>query len=235
MAELDEIQARRIDWQVVRGLLKNRSYLLLAAQGFFGVFPWQVLTFWFFRYLEVERGYTSDEAMVAMLSAIAALAIGYLVGGSLGDFFFRRTPRGRVLTAMVGVLAGALFLIIALRVPAEQQGRFLIPLGLTGLTMSIAAPNVVASIHDITEPEVRGTAQALKDFAENIGSAVAPWLAGVIAVRASLHVAILAICVSTWILCALLFGAMSLWVPDDVARLRKTMEARALSEQQGAP
>jgi MFS family permease len=234
MAGLDEIAAQRIDRRVVVGLLRKPSYLLLIGQGFFGVFPWQVLTFWFFRYLETERGYTPDGAMMTMIVAIVTLSAGYFVGGLVGDFFFRRTPRGRVLTAMVGVLAGVLFLVLALSVPADRPELFLLPLALTGLTMSVSAPNVVATIHDVAEPEVRGTAQSMLSFAENFGSAVAPWLAGLIAVHYSLHLAILVICVSTWLLCALLFGATAWLIPGDVARLRQIMQDRAQAEQASA-
>ena len=232
LAGLDEIADHRIDKQVALGLLRKKSYLPLLAQGFFGVFPWQVLTFWFFRYLEAEREYTPDEAMLSMMVAIVTLSAGYFLGGSVGDFFFRRTPRGRVLTAMMGVLAGALFLVLALSVPAASRGPFLVLLALTGLTMSVAAPNVVATVQDVTEPEVRGTAQAIMSFAENIGSALAPLLAGLIAVSYSLHVAILVICTIAWILCAILFGVTAILVPRDIERLRETMQARAQEEIQ---
>jgi MFS family permease len=230
LAGLDQIADHRIDKQVALGLLRKKSYLPLLAQGFFGVFPWQVLTFWFFRYLEAEREYTPDEAMVSMMVAIVTLSAGYFLGGSVGDFFFRRTPRGRLLTAMVGVLAGALFLVLALSVPAASRGPFLVLLALTGLTMSVAAPNVVATVQDVTEPEVRGTAQAIMSFAENIGSALAPLLAGLIAVSYSLHVAILVICTVAWILCAILFGVTAILVPRDIEGLRETMQARAQEE-----
>jgi len=192
------------------------------------------LTFWFFRYLETERGYTANEAMLNLLVAIVMLSAGYFLGGWIGDFMFRRTPRGRVLTSMVGVLAGAIFLALTLSVPIDNQGLFILLLAPTSLTMSIAAPNVTASIHDISEPEVRATAQAVESFAENLGSAVAPWLAGLIALSYSLHVAILAICVSTWLLCALLFGVSALYLPRDVEQLRGVMRARAQAEQQVA-
>jgi MFS family permease len=230
LAGLGELSAQRIDKTVVVALLRNRSYLLLMAQGFFGVFPWQVLTFWFFRYLETERGYTSDEAMMTMIVAIVTLAAGYFLGGLVGDSLFRRTLRGRVLTAMVGVLVGAILLTLALSVPTDNRGLFLLFLGLTGLFMSVASPNVVATVHDVTEPEVRGTAQALQNFAENIGSAVAPLLAGIIALQSSLQVAILVICVTTWLACAALFGATALFLPQDIARLRQVMRARAREE-----
>jgi MFS transporter, Spinster family, sphingosine-1-phosphate transporter len=227
LAGLADVSVRRIDKETVLRLLRNPSYLLLMTQGFFGVFPWQVLTFWFFRYLEAERGYTPDEAMVTMLVAIATLSAGYFLGGAIGDFAFRRTPRGRALTSTVGVLAGAGLLVLTLNVPDADRGSFMLLLGLTGVMMSMAAPNVVAIIHDVTEPEVRGTAQAVQYFAENIGSAIAPWLAGLIAVQYSLHVAILVLCVSTWILCGLLFGATAVVVPRDIARLREILRERA--------
>jgi MFS family permease len=231
MAGLEDIVVQRIDRQVAAGLLRKRSYLLLVAQGFFGVFPWQVLTFWFFRYLEAERGYTSDEAMMTMIVAIVTLAAGYFLGGMVGDFFFRRTLRGRVLTGMVGVLAGAMLLVLTLSVPVASRGLFMLPLALTGVTMSMAAPNVMATIHDVTEPEVRATAQAMLSFAENLGSALAPWLAGLIAVRFSLHAAILAICVTTWLACAGLFGATAFLIPRDIERLRRVMRERAEEAQ----
>jgi MFS family permease len=234
MAGVEEVAVQHIDRSVALGLLRKKSYLLLTAQGFFGVFAWQVLTFWFFRYLEAERGYSSDEAMLTMLVAIVALAAGYFLGGMVGDFFFRRTPRGRVLTSMFGVLAGAAFLLLTLSVPAGEQGLFLLPLALTSLAMSMAAPNVVATIHDVAEPEVRGTAQAMLSFSENFGSALAPWLAGLIAIRFSLHAAILAICLTTWLVCAGLFGVTALLIPRDVEALRRTMRARA-DEAQPAP
>ena len=166
-----------------------------------------------------------------MLVAIVFLSIGYFLGGGLGDFFFRRTPRGRVLTAMAGVLAGAVFLTLLLVLPTAD-GKLSIPLlALMGLTMSVASPNVIATVQDVTEPEVRGTAQSVMSFADTAGSAFAPWLAGLIAVSHSLHVAILVICISTWLLCAVLFGVTAVFIPGDVARLRQTMEERAAADR----
>jgi len=227
MEELDEIGVYRIDWQAVRELLRIRSLLLLMAQGFFGVFAWNVLIFWFFRYLEMERGYTSGQAMTTMLVAIAALSIGYLLGGNLGDALFKRTRRGRAIVGGLGALAAAVFLLLTMSVPAENTALFTVLLAFTGVTMSITAPNAMASVPDITLPEARSTAQAVRKLVEDGGAALAPYLAGVIAMRASLHTAIIVICVSTWLACAVLFGAVAYVVPDDVEALRRTMEARA--------
>ncbi|MBN1259210.1 MAG: MFS transporter [Anaerolineae bacterium] len=231
---LESTERYRIDWETVRGLLRNRTLLLLMAQGFFGVFPWNVLTFWFFRYLETERGYTPGQAMTTMLVAIVALAAGYFVGGSLGDALFKRSPRGRVLVGGSGVLLGAGFLLITMNINAANTTLFMVLMAFTGITMSIAAPNVMATVHDTTVPEVRSTARSMHKLVEDGGAAMAPWLAGVIAMRASLHTAILGICVSTWIICAILFGVTALVVPGDVERLRHTMQERAREVRQHA-
>ena len=231
LADLGEISTYRIDRKVVVGLFHKPSLLLLFAQGFFGVFPWQVLTSWFFRYLEAERGYSSGEATIAMMVAILAMSAGYFIGGNLGDWFFKYTTRARPLVSAVAVLLGAAFLLIAMGIPVGNQSLFAVFLGLTGLFMPFASPNVTATVHDVTKPEVRSTALAVQYFIEQGGSAVAPALAGLIAVRASLHTAIIAICVSTWVVCAILFGFTAILVPRDIKKLRQAMRERAEQER----
>jgi MFS family permease len=89
LAGLEEIRTYRFSWQAARGLFRRRSLLFLYAQGFFGVFPWNVITYWFFRYLETERGYDSDTVLLTMMVAVLVLAAGYYLGGALGDWLFR--------------------------------------------------------------------------------------------------------------------------------------------------
>jgi predicted MFS family arabinose efflux permease len=227
MQEVGYVDERKIEWATVRSLFRNRSFLLLMVQGFFGVFPWNVLTFWFFRYLETERGYSSGQAMTTMIVAIVTLSAGYYVGGYLGDLLFQRMKQGRIIVSALGVLAGAAFLYVTMSIPAEQTGLFMVLLGLTGVTMSMASPNVTALTFDVTVPEVRSTAQSIQKLVEDGGSAVSPFLAGLIATRYSLHVAILVICIATWLLCAAFFATMIRTVPHDVDVLRQTMRERA--------
>jgi MFS transporter, Spinster family, sphingosine-1-phosphate transporter len=231
LANLEKIGIYRFDMQTALGLFKKRSLLLLFAQGFVGQFPWQVITFWFFRYLETERNYSGDAVFMTMAPAVLVLASGYFVGGALGDYFFKRTPRGRMLVSMVAVLTGALMLTLTMNVPLENQGLFTIMLMLTALFIPFASANVVSTVYDITLPEVRSTALAVQYFIENGGAALAPLLAGIIAVNYSLHTAILSICVTTWILGAIFLGATSYLVPYDIITLRTQMRERAAFEQ----
>ncbi len=231
LANLEQIGIYRFDKKIALGLFKKKSLLLLFAQGFVGVFPWNVITYWFFRYLETERNYTSDQVLMTMAPAVLVLAVGYFVGGAAGDYFFKRTPRGRVLVSMAAVLIGAVLLTLTLRVPIENQSLFLVLLMATALFIPFASPNVVSTVYDITLPEVRSTALAIQYFIENAGAALAPLLAGFIARDTSLGRAILLICVSAWILGSILLAFTAYVIPQDIGTLREQMRKRAIRDQ----
>ena len=232
LADLEEIHAYHFDKNIALGLFRKKSLIFLYAQGFVGVFPWTVITYWFFRYLETERNYNSDEVLITMLPAILVLALGYFIGGALGDMLFKRSPRGRLLVAMTGVITGALLLIITLNIPIENQTLFMLFLIATALFIPFASANVVSTVYDVTLPEVRSTALAIESFIENGGAALAPLLAGVIAKYASLHIAILSICFTAWFLGTIFLGLTAYIVPNDIATLRSEMRSRAEFERQ---
>ena len=231
LEDLDKIGVYRFDKKIAVGFFRKRSLLFLFAQGFFGVFPWTVITYWFFRYLETERFYTEDAVLMTMVPAVLVLALGYFVGGSLGDFFFKKSPRGRLLVSTAAVLLGAILLFLTMNVPVENQSLFLIMLLATALFIPFAGPNVISSVYDITLPEVRSTALAVQYFIENAGAALAPFLAGLIAVRSSLHNAILIICISAWIIDSILFAVAAYLVPEDIKTLRQQLRERAEQER----
>ncbi len=230
LADLEEIGIYRFDWKIARGLFRKRSLVLLFIQGFFGVFPWNVITYWFFRYLETERGYSSDAVLTTMVVAVAVLASGYFIGGAAGDFLFKRTLRGRLFVSTTAVLLGAVLIFIAMNVPVDNRGLFLVMLSITALFIPFAAPNVISTVYDVTLPEVRSTALAIQMFIESAGAALAPLLAGLIAVRSSLKDAILIICVSAWVLCFIFFAVTAYLVPRDINTLRGQMRRRAEQE-----
>ncbi|MCD6521052.1 MAG: MFS transporter [Anaerolineae bacterium] len=174
MEGVEQIPSFTFDWQVAKRILRSPSMRFILIQGFFGVFPWNVLTYWFFRYLETERGFTGAQATLTMMVAIVSLAGGYFIGGVLGDFAFRRTLRGRVLVANTAALLGMVLLVLTLSIPNQQRLLFTISMALTGLVMSWPTSNVSATIQDIAEPEVRSTAYALTEFISNTGAALSP-------------------------------------------------------------
>jgi len=231
LVDLEHMSTYRFNWATARDLFNKRTLRILFVQGFFGVFPWNVITYWFFNYLETERGYDQNAVFLTMVVAVLVLAAGYPFGGALGDYFFKRTPRGRALVAATGVLMGAVLLTITLSVPHENQMLFMILLAATALFIPIAAPNVVSTVYDVTLPEVRSTALSIQYLIESSGAALAPGIAGLIADQTSLKSAFLLICVSTWILCGIFFALVAFFVPHDVQVLREQMRQRAEQER----
>jgi len=194
-----------------------------------------VITYFFVGYLLTERKYDETSVLFVMGPVILILSLGYFVGGSLGDWLFKRTKKGRILVSSVGVILGAIFLLFAMLTPVEQKTTFFILMSLTALFMPFSSPNVLSTIFDITPPEVRSTAQAVEYFIENSGAALAPIIAGAIAVATSKQTAILWICVSTWVLCFILYLGALFFIDGDIMNLRAQMATRAADQKQNLP
>ena len=231
--ELQNVQLQhryKFSFKTALELFKKPSMLFLFLNGFFGVLPWQVITFWIFRYLEVERGYDEGTILVTMVIAILAMSIGFPFAGWLGDQLFRKSLRGRLLVGCIGIFLGIVFAILALNTPVASRMQFGIFLVIMAFFMPFAAANVLATIYDITVPEVRSTTNALFNFAEQIGSAAAPSIAGLIAVKASLGSAILWISTIAWSVCLVMLIIGMAYVPRDILGLRKQLADRAALE-----
>jgi len=227
---LEEIGVYKFEFKQVGALLKKRTMWFVLLQGFAGVFPWNVITFWFFTYLAEERGYSEDSILFTMAPAILVLSAGYFVGGALGDMLFKRTPRGRVLVAMFGVLIGAILLYFTMSVPVEDPSTFFILLCATALFIPLASPNLIATVYDISLPEVRSTALSVQYLVEKGGATLAPLVAGIIADNANLHTAILTLCITAWLLCFFFYSFALIFIPGDVRTLRIQMAERAAKE-----
>lgn len=231
LASVSHLERYKFSWKTVGGLFKKKSLIILFLQGFIGVFPWNVITYWIFDYLKSERGYNDSQTMLTMVPAVLVLAAGYPLGGALGDRLFKKTPKGRVIVGAAGVAIGAVLLWITMQVPLDNKVLFGILLSATALFIPFASPNVLSSFYDVTEPEIRATTNAAQNFIEAAGSALAPLLAGIIADKSSLGNAILWICTGAWAICFAFFIFAGRFIPKDIADLKEKLKARALSAQ----
>ncbi|MBI4762249.1 MAG: spinster family MFS transporter [Chloroflexota bacterium] len=222
-----EMQTFKFSWAEAAQIFRKRTMWFIFLQGFAGVFPWNVITYFFFAYLERERGYDAGSILFTMAPVILILASGYFIGGALGDFAFKRTKKGRILVSSTGVAAGAILFYLAINTPIEARTQFFILMCLTAVFMPLSSANVIATVYDVTVPEVRSTAQALEYFIENGGAAFAPILTGLIADAIDLKTAILLICIVAWGLCFFFYLGALFTIDKDTADLRRQMAQRA--------
>ncbi len=241
LSALGDIPTYTFQWQSLTALRNRRTLFPLLAQGFFGVFPLQVITFWFFSYLERERQFDSGAIFPIMAAAVAMMSIGTVVAGSLGDRFSQRSRRGRLVVAAVGIGISTVLLPVTLLLPPDTSplvfGAFL---ACTAFFTLFSGPNVIATIHEVTPPEVRSSALSFQYFVENIGAAGAPWLVGIISLRLGLSSAILIVAGVTYALCLLFMLLAVRTVAEDVDALRgemrqRTMEIMAARAAAGQP
>jgi MFS family permease len=226
---MPEMQTFKFSWSEALEIFKKKTMWFIFLQGFAGVFPWNVITFFFFAYLEKERGYDANGILFTMAPVILIMAGGYFLGGWSGDILFNRSNKGRIIVSIIGVLLGAIFLYFAITTPVEARNQFFIFMCLTALFMPLSSANVIATVYDVTVPEVRSTAQATEYFVENAGAAFAPIITGVLADQYSLQTAILLICSLAWGLCVLFYLGALFTIDHDTHHLRAQMAERAKS------
>ena len=226
-AGMEEMTQFKFSWAEAKQVFKKKTMWFVFLQGFAGVFPWNVITYFFFDYLAKERGYDEGSVLLTMGPVVLILASGYFVGGSLGDWAFKRTRKGRILVSSVGVIMGAVFLLLALNTPIEARGVFFVFMALTAIFMPLSSPNVISTVYDVIVPEVRSTAQSVEYFIENSGAAFAPVLAGIIADAFSMGTAIMWVSITAWVLCFFFYLGALFFVEGDIQSLRAQMAERA--------
>ena len=230
--EFEGVEGKKLEhfhfsWKEVAQIFRKKTMWFIYAQGFAGNFPWNVIVYFFFGYLMTERGYDNNSILLTMAPVILILASGYFIGGTLGDALFKRTNKGRIIVSSIGVLLGALFLYLAMTTPVGNRTQFFIFMCLTAVFMPLSSPNVIATVYDVTVPEVRSTGQSLEYLVENMGAAFAPLLTGLLASQIGLSNAIIFMCLTAWLICFLLYLGALFTIDHDVHTLRAQMAERA--------
>lgn len=225
-----EVQQHKFNWKSLSQIFKKKSLWMVYAQGFAGVFPWNVITYFIFRYIQVERGYDNTTTLLIMAPSILLMAAGYPVGGWLGDKIFKKNKGGRLIASEIGIVLGMIGLLLALNTPASQPLLFGILMCITGFFMPFASPNIISTMYDVTLPEVRSSAQSVESLIETAGACVAPLLAGMLADATSVGFSIKLICTVAWALCVVFMFFAIIFIPKDINALHNELEARALED-----
>lgn len=233
----DQVGNYHFEWSKIKEIVSKKSLIMMDLQGFFGAFPWNTIIAFMFIYLAEERGYIESEILMTMGPAIMVLASGFFIGGAAGDFFFKKTRKGRILVAFFGVLFGAILLFFTLNIPIEEKALFAVMMAITALFIPISSANVTSTVNDVALPEIRSTALAVQYFIESSGAALAPLITGIIAdaLREANNprprqTAILIICITAWFFCGIFYLITTRYIKGDIEELHQQLKARAESK-----
>ncbi len=167
--------------------------------------------------------------LTATIFAQVASMVGAPLGGWLADTLRKRTPRGRMIVQMIGVLCGAPF--VALCGLTQSVAWLMLALAAWGLFKGLYDANIFASVYDVIRPEARGTAAGFMNAVGWLaGGGSAPLVIGIIAQRESLG---LAIALASMVYVAaglLLLIGIIFFVRRDAARMVAQVESEARVE-----
>jgi MFS family permease len=209
--------------------LVARTPTLLCLMGAFmcANFVAVVLLSWMpkFLYDKFHMGLAMAGLTATIFVQLASMA-GAPVGGWLADTWRKRTPRGRLLVQMIGVLGGAPFVALCGLTPSV--GTLILALTVWGFFKGLYDANIFASVFDVVRPEARGTAAGFMNAVGWLaGGGSAPLVIGIIAQRESLGLAI-ALASTVYVAAgALLLIGIVFFVKRDAARMQAELAARA--------
>ncbi len=104
---------------------------------------------------------------------------GLLIGGALADRLSGRRRDGRLIVGAVAIVLSVPLLLLALSRTAHATVAFVILAAAGCMAMYVYYSSVYATVHDVVEPSLRGTAMALYFFAMYVlGASFGPLVTG---------------------------------------------------------
>jgi MFS family permease len=217
----------------------NKTNFWLIA-NFVDTIPSGIILFLLFKYLEDDKNMDPEITTIIFIIAFLAGFIGTLVFGWIGDKWFRKNKRAKVIIALFcngfPILFFIIFLLIPFYVPygATFGEALSIPgvafaVGMLVILMAInqgVGPNWDSTLTDVNLPEHRSTMLGMASFMDLIGRTIGPLLAGLFTSVFSLQGAMWA-AVGFWALNVVLWLPVFAHVKNDLKKVHDTLEERA--------
>jgi len=155
-------------WIIISGLLHN--FNAYAVNTFLPSFL-----------IRVHHLGIKDATNISSIVLGAVGIIGMLAGGWLGDYWSRYRKNGKLLLGGIAITIATPCLLFALLLPPGEITMFMLLMG-TGVMLTFGYyANVYASIQEVIEPPLRGTAMALYFFAMYLlGGSLGPVITGML-------------------------------------------------------
>ncbi len=164
-ADPDVAGKTRSAWESITCVLNTRTmWWIIASGALFNLIVYALGAF-HTSYLIRYHGLNIDIAN-RFSGVIFGLGggIGMLGGGWIGDRIAKRAPRGRLLASFTALLCASPIVWVALAQPRGSHWAFGACMFVAVAMMYVYYSTVYATIHDIVEPQMRGTAMSVYFF-----------------------------------------------------------------------
>jgi len=155
-------------WIILSGALHN--FNMYAIASFINPF------------LQRYHGLDIQQASYVSMVVNGLMGIpGLILGGLAADWAMKRRKSGRMLVGTIALVVSVPLVLLAISRPGGDIWGFAIWMGLGYAVMSAYYSTVYATIQDIIEPSLRGTAMSLYFFAMYVlGAALGPYGTGLV-------------------------------------------------------
>jgi MFS family permease len=190
-------------------LLRYRAYVLTVLGYAAYTFAVGGLAFWMPTFLERSRGMTRSEATVSFGTIVVITGfVGTFVGGWMGDFFAKRSPRAYLWLSAFSCLTAAPLVWMALT--TRSQPVYLSSMVAAQLCLFLSTGPINAAIANLVTATERASAIALSVFAIHLlGDVLSPPLIGALSDRTSVASAVKIVPLAVAVGCAIWLWAAS--------------------------
>lgn len=229
----------RISKNDIRFIRSNHSNLWLII-NFIDVFPGAIILFLIFKYMKDIHNMDTGDVNIIILAVFLFGALGALIFGRLGDLWYRKNKKAKIILALICNGSPVLFMFIFIKTNfwIPDNTPFLSMLGIPGVITMIAAvagamflnqgvnPNWYSTLADVNLPEHRGTMVSLASVMDLFGQALGPLIASYIVSHWGLRAAMKAV-ILFWGLNLLLWLPLLIVIKEDLGRIHGLLLSRA--------
>jgi len=211
----------------VRELFRIKTVLVNFLQGIFMLTTINALATFYVTWLVDDRGFSEADAPLFFGGVVVSLAIGNFVGGSVGDWAFRRWPKyGRAAVSQISI-AIALPAMWYLFSYATDTPAILFCSILAGFFLDWTRRGAMQPmVQNAVRPELRATAMALTEFVNGAFASVVIILFGNFADQYGLSRTLLILTSGFWLVAFFVTPLYYLVYPNDSQRLHEQMQQR---------
>ena len=217
----------RFKFAEVRELFRIKTVLVNFLQGIFMLTTINALATFYVTWLVDDRGFSEADAPLFFGGVVVSLAVGNFVGGSAGDWAFRRWPKyGRAAVSQISI-AIALPAMWYLFTRATDTASILVCSILAGFFLDWTRRGAMQPmVQNAVRPELRATAMALTEFVNGAFASVVIILFGNFADQYGLSRTLLILTSGFWLVAFFVTPLYYLVYPNDSQRLHEQMQQR---------
>lgn len=181
--QYDKTSTRISDLKIlsIKKMLSKKTNILVFAQGIAGTVPWAVFFVYLVDYLAQDIGYSIQVATLVVSVIGLSAMIGGFIGGLIGNKLYNVNPKYQPLLSgictFVGMVPTAFLINLDPITSSDSNIYYPIILGIfSGFFITVTAPNMKAVLMNVNHPNIRGTAFALYNLADDLGRGFGPFI-----------------------------------------------------------